>query len=99
MRIAYAFGLFSGGLVTLIALTLLINAATVPACEAATPALPDFEAAPFAFDPEKRALALGEALMNDDIRVAYGMLAPDVLHVASLCEIGLENFRSLTGDG
>ncbi len=99
MRIAYAFGLFSSGLAALIALTLLINAVTVPACEAATPEPPDFEAAPFAFDPEERALALGEALVNDDIRVAYGMLAPEMLHVASLCEIGLENFRSLTGDG
>lgn len=97
--VAFAFGLFSSGLAALIALTLVINAATVPACEAATPAPPDFEAAPFAFDPEARALVLGQALVNDDIRVAYEMLAPEVLHVGSLCEIGLENFRSLTGDG
>ena len=97
--VALAFGLFSTGLAALVALTLVINAVTVPACEAATPAPPDFEAAPFAFDPEARALVLGHALVNDDVRVAYEMLAPEVLHVASLCEIGLENFRSLTGGG
>ena len=97
--VALAFGLFSSGLAALVALTLVINAVTVPACEAATPALPDFEVAPFSFDPEARALALGQALVNDDVREAYDMLAPEVLQVASLCEIGLENFRSLTGDG
>ena len=99
MRIAYAFGLFGSGLAVLTALTLLINAVTVPACEAATPAPPDFEAAPFTFDPEARALALGQALINDDVRVAYEMLAPEMLHYASLCELPLESFRSLTGDG
>ena len=99
MRIAYAFGLFSSGLAALIGLTLLINAVTLPPCEAATPAPPDFEVAPFAFDPEKRALVLGEALLIDDIRVAYEMLAPEMLHYASLCELPLESFRSLTGNG
>ena len=97
--LALAFGLFSSGLAALIGLTLLINAVKVPACETATPAPPDFEAAPFAFDPEARALALGHALVNDDIRVAYEMLAPEMLHYASLCELPLESFRSLTGDG
>ena len=97
--VALAFGLFSSGLAALIALTLLINAATVPACEAATPAPPDFEAAPFAFDPEARALALGQALINDDVRVAYEMLAPEMVHYASRCEFPLESLRSLTGNG
>lgn len=97
--VALGFGLFSSGLAALVALTLVINAVTVPACEAATPAPPDFEVAPFSFDPEARALALGHALVNDDIRVAFDMLAPEMHHVGSLCEIGLENFRSLTGDG
>lgn len=63
------------------------------------PAPPDFQASPFAFDPEARALVLGQALVNGEVRVAYDMLAPEMQHVGSLCEIGLENFRSLTGDG
>ena len=99
VSVALAFGLFSSGLTALIALTLVINAVTVPACEAATPAPPDFEVAPFSFDPEERALALGHALVNDDVRVAFDMLAPEMQHDGSLCEIGLENFRSLTGEG
>ena len=90
VSVALAFGLISSGLTALIALTLVINAVTVPACEAATPAPPDFEVAPFSFDPEERALALGHALVNDDIRVAFDMLAPEMQHVGSLCEIGLE---------
>ena len=36
-----------------LAVALMRNADTVPACEAATPAAADFEVAPFAFDPEK----------------------------------------------
>ena len=97
--LALGLGVFSSGLAALIALAFVINAVTVPACEAATPAPPDFEAAPFAFDPEARALALGQALVNDEVRVAYEMLAPEMLHYASLCELRLESFRTLTGDG
>ncbi|MCY3747750.1 MAG: alpha/beta hydrolase [Chloroflexi bacterium] len=97
--VALAFGLFSSGLAALVALTLVINAGTVPACEAATPAPPDFEAAPFAFDPEERALTFGQALVDQDYRSAYAMLAPELLPYASLCEVRLENVQTLADNG
>ena len=93
-----AVGLFGSGLAALIVLALGINAITVPACEAATPAPPDFEVAPFAFDPEARALAFGQALVDHDYRRAYAMLAPEQFPVDSICELELESYRSLTGD-
>ncbi|MDE0047750.1 MAG: alpha/beta fold hydrolase, partial [bacterium] len=97
--VALAFGLFSSGLAALVALTLVVNAVTVPACEEATPAPPDFEVAPFAFDPEARALAFGQALVDQDYHRAYTMLAPELLPYASLCGVRLENFQTLTGNG
>ena len=42
----------------------------------ATPAAPDFEAAPFAFDPVARASTFLQALADADFRTAYEMSAP-----------------------
>ena len=97
--VALAFGVFSSGLAALVALTLVINVVAVPVCEAATPAPPDFEAAPFAFDPEERALIFGQALVDQDYRRAYAMLAPELLPHSSLCAVRLENFQTLTDNG
>lgn len=83
----------------LLALTLLWNIRTVPACEAAMPSPPDFEAAPFAFNPEARALAFGQGFVDQDYRRAYAMLAPEQFPVDSICELDLESFQTLTGDG
>ena len=60
------------------------------ACEAATPAAPDFAAAPFAFDPEARAFAFLQALANAEFRTAYEMSAPEPLPADSLCDLRLE---------
>ena len=68
--VALAFGLFSSKLTALIALTLLVNAGTVSDCEAATPAPPDLDAEPFAFDPEARAYAFIKAMADDDFQTA-----------------------------
>lgn len=92
--LAFALGLFSSGLAALIALGHAIGAAMVPACEAATPAAPDFEVAPFAFDPEERALTFAQALLDEDYRSAYAMLAPELQPAASICEVRLEGFRA-----
>ena len=75
-----------------LALALMRNADTVPACEAATPAAADFEVAPFAFDPEKRARTFVRAMADDDFETAYGMLALERLGRRGLCEVGLEEF-------
>ncbi len=53
--IAFALGLFGSGLAVLIVVGHPIGAATVPDCEAVTPTAPDFEVAPFDFDPAARA--------------------------------------------
>ena len=76
----------------LLAIALIRNADTVPACEAATPAPADFEAAPFAFDPEERARTFVRAMADDDYETAYGMLALEQLGWSGLCEVGLEGF-------
>ncbi len=96
--LALAVGLFSIGIAALIALAFAVKSITTPACEAAKPAQPDFEAVPFAFDPEVRALAFGQALVDQDYRRAYEMLAPEHLPVDSICKLDLESYRSLTGD-
>ena len=85
-------------LTVLIALVLLGRADTTPACEAVTPAAADFEAAPFAFDPEERALAFAQALLDEDYRSAYAMLAPELQPTASLCLQPLEDLRSMAED-
>ena len=82
-----------------IALVLLGRADTTPACEAVTPAAADFEAAPFAFDPEAQARMFVQAMAENDFQTAYGMLAVEAWPADSLCEIGLEAFwRTVTGD-
>ena len=79
----------------LIALALVYGfVIAVPDCEAATPAPPDFEAAPFAFDPEARALAFGQDLLDEDYRSAYAMLAAEMQPGASLCGARLEGFQA-----
>ena len=93
--LALAFGLFSSGLTVLFALGLPIGAVKVPDCEAVTPAAPDFEVAPFAFDPEARALAFAQALLDEDYRSAYAMLAPELQPAASICLRSLEDLRSM----
>ena len=71
----------------------------VPDCEAVTPAAPDFEVAPFAFDPEARALAFAQALLDEDYRSAYAMLAVELQPDASLCVEPLEDhLRSMAED-
>lgn len=60
------------------------------ACETATPAAPDFEAAPFAFDPAARAAAFLHALANADFQTAYERSAPEPLPADSLCDLELE---------
>ena len=59
---------------------------TSAACEAATLAPPDFEAAPFTFDPEARALAFVQAMAMDDFQTAYEMLASEFMNLDPLCE-------------
>ena len=91
---------YSGsGLAVLIALTLLVNAVTVPACQAATPALPDFEAAPFAFEPEAQARTFVQAMADGSFRTAYEMVALEEFGSASLCELNLEHFWRAVANG
>ena len=92
--VALVFGLFSSGLTALFALGLPIGAVTVPACEAVTPAPPNFEVAPFAYDPEARALDFVKALADEDYRSAYAMLALEVRSNPSLCSIRLEDLQA-----
>ena len=70
------------------------SAVEVPACEAATPTPPDFEAEPFAFDPESQAYAFVKAMADDDFQTAYSMLAYDPHAGGSLCDYTLESFWS-----
>ncbi|MCY3896770.1 MAG: alpha/beta fold hydrolase [Chloroflexi bacterium] len=97
-HLGLAFGFMGTGLVTLVALTLLIDRDMVPACEAVTPAPPNFDVAPFAFDPEARALTFAQALLDEDYRSAYAMLAPEVQSTASICSLPLEDLRSMAED-
>lgn len=89
-HVGLAFGFLGSGLVTLVALTLLVDRDVVPACEGVRPAPPNFDVAPFAFDPEARALAFAQALLDEDYRSAYGMLAVELQPTASLCTHPLE---------
>ena len=61
-----------------------------PYCWSAQPAAPDFEAAPFDFDPGARAQAFAAVLTDNDSRSGYSMLAPEFLPTDSLCEYHLE---------
>ena len=93
------FGLFGSGLAVLIALTLLVNAVTIPACEAATPTPPDHTAAPFAFDPEARARTFAQAMASNEFETAYEMVALGEFGSASLCELNLEQFWRAVAQG
>ena len=62
-----------------------------PACETATPTLPDYQAAPFAFDPEARAYAFVQAMADDDFQAAYSMLAYFPESGATPCDYVLED--------
>ncbi len=91
-----AVGLVGSGL---LALVVVGNADAGPACEVATAAAPDFESAPFAFDPEARAQAFVQAMADDDFATAYDMLALEQLGRTELCEADLEGFwRGITAD-
>ena len=90
--LALAFGLFSSGLAALVALTLLIDATTVPACEEAAPTPRDLEATPFAFEPEARARAFVQAMADNEFVSAYEMVALEEVGSNSLCELDLERF-------
>ena len=97
--VAAGFGLFGGGLATLIGLVLLVEAVTVPPCEAASLARPDLDTPPFAYDPEARARAFVHAMANDEFRTAYEMLAPEQWGSDTLCEDSLEGlWRAVTGE-
>lgn len=89
IAVPLAVGLFGSGL---LALVLVGNADGGPACEVATAAAPDFETAPFAFDPEARAQAFVQAMADDDFATAYDMLALERLGRTELCEADLEGF-------
>ena len=98
--VAAGFGLFGGGLATLIGLVLLVEAVTVPPCEAASLSRPDLATPPFAYDPEARARAFVHAMAKDEFRTAYEMLAPEQWGVDSLCAYSLEGFwQAVTGEG
>lgn len=98
--VAAGLGLFSSGLAVLVGLVLLVDAVTVPACEVASPAPPDFAAPPFAYDPEARAQAFVQAMANDDFRSAYEMLASEQWGTDTLCAYTVEAFwQELAGDG
>ena len=71
----------------------------VPACEAATPTLPDYQAVPFAFDPEARAYAFVQAMADDDFPTAYSMLAYFPESGASLCDYVLEDLWDVVRSG
>ena len=83
------------GLASLAAIAVIVVAATrpgpeLPACETATFTPPDFQSPPFAFDPEARASALGQAMVNGDYRRAYGMMALETLPLDSFCDFTLK---------
>ena len=71
---------------------------TVSACAQVTPAAPDFEAAPFAFDPVARASTFLQALANEDFRTAYEMTALELLPADSLCALQLETYSGSRTD-
>ncbi|MYD95407.1 MAG: hypothetical protein F4Y02_17365 [Chloroflexi bacterium] len=71
---------------------------TVPACAQVTPAVPDFEVAPFAFDPVARASTFLQALANEDFRTVYEMTALELLPADSLCALELETYSGSRTD-
>lgn len=92
VAVATGFGLFGGLVAVLFGIVLAIDARTVTACEAASPAQPDFAAPPFAYDPETRAREFVHKLANDDFQAAYEMMAPEQFGRDSPCVFDLEGF-------
>ena len=92
VAVATGFGLFGSLVAGLVVVVLIVDARTVTACEAASPAAPDFAAPPFAYDPEVRAGAFVRAMANDEFQAAYEMVAPEQWGSDSLCSAGLETF-------
>lgn len=88
----------SGGASLVAAVVIVVLLATgtvgpgVPACKTATPTLPDYQVAPFAFHPEVRAYAFAQAMADDDFETAYAMLAHFPESGASLCDFALEEY-------
>ena len=71
------------------------RAAVSSVCKQVTPAVPDFDAPPFAFDPIQRASAFMRSIVSGELRLAYGMLSDE--HVSSIracTSISLELFGS-----
>ena len=92
--VAVGFGLFSIAVTVLVSIVLIFDAVTTTACEAATPAPPDFTVDPFAFDPEARARKFVESMANDEFQIAYEMLAREAWVAESYCAVSLERFWS-----
>lgn len=92
--LAVGFGLFGGAVAVLVSIVLIFDAVTTTACEAATPAPPNFTVDPFAFDPEARARKFVESIANDEFQTAYEMLALEAPGAESLCSFSLERFWS-----
>ena len=90
-HVGLALGLCGSGLAALIALAFIFERDTIPRCVTVTAAPPNFAVAPFAFDPEARALAFAQALLDEDYRSAYAMLAVELQPTASLCTYPLED--------
>lgn len=95
----------SGGASLVAAVVIAVLLATgvvspgVPACEAATPAAANFEAAPFAFDPEAKAYSFAEAFAKGDFQTAYGMARTYPEYEDSPCGLALEELRAFYTEG
>lgn len=95
----------SGGASLVAAVVIVVLLATgvvspgVPACEAAMPAAPNFEAAPFAFDPEAKAYSFVEAFSEGDFKTAYGMARTYPEYENSPCGFALEELRAFYTEG
>ena len=98
--VAAGLGLFGSVLAVLVSLVLLVDATTVSTCGSVNPTPPNFEAPPYAHDPEARAREFVQAMANDDFQAAYEMLAVEQWDADSLCPFDLEGFwRKVTGGG
>ncbi len=80
------------GLVAIAAIVVVANRPSpeLPPCETAKFTPPDFRSPPFAFDPEARARAIGQAMVDGDYHRAYGMMALEALPLDSFCDFSLE---------
>lgn len=85
LAVIVALAIVSGGLVYAPIFGGLVRRVVAPACLQVTPAAPDYQAAPFAFDPEARASAFLQAMVDEDFRTAYEMSAVEAVPGDSLC--------------